>query len=69
MKVREQRLVGEPLAGGLGNAEVNHLGHRRAVVDRDENVRRLEVAMNDSLLVRVLNGLADLHKQPEPRLN
>ncbi len=68
VKLGEERLVGEPLARGLGNAEVNHLGHGRTVVDRDENVRGLEVAMDDALLVRVLNGLAHLHKQPQPRL-
>ena len=64
----EERLVGEPLAArGLGDAEVNHLGHRHAVVDGDENVRGLDVAVNDALLVRVLDGLANLDEQVEPR--
>src|SRR5258708_24377949 len=39
-----------------------------ATVDRgDENVRRLEVAMDDALLVCVLDGVADAREQLEPR--
>ena len=44
----------------LGDAEVDHLRHRHAVVQRDEDVRGLDVAVNDALLMRVLDGLADL---------
>ena len=33
---------------------------------RDQDVRRLDVAMNDPLLMRVLDGLADRHEQFEP---
>ena len=51
---------------GLGDAEINHLGHRHAIVQRDENIRRLDVAMDDSLLMRVLNGLANLDEQFQP---
>jgi hypothetical protein len=36
-------------------------------VQRDEDVRRLDVAVDDPLLVRVLDGLADLDEQFEPR--
>ena len=50
----------------LGDAEVNHLGHRLAVVQRDQDVRGLEVAMDDALLMRVLHGLADLDEQVQP---
>jgi hypothetical protein len=32
----------------------------------DENVRGFDIPMDDSLLVRVLDGLADLHEQPQP---
>ena len=62
----EHGFVREPLIRrGLGNTEVNHLGHGQTVVPRDENVRRLDVAVNDSFLMRVLDGLADLDKQRE----
>jgi len=63
---REQRLVGELLFGGLGNAKINHLRHRHAVVHRDENVRGLDIAVNDSLLMRVLDGVADLGEEIQP---
>jgi hypothetical protein len=62
----EQRLVGEAPLGGLGDAEVDHLGHGHAVVQRDEDVRRLDVAVDDALLVGVLDGVADLDEQLEP---
>ena len=67
IKGGEQGFVREPLiVRGLGQAEINHLGHRHVVVLRDENVRRFEVAMDDAFLVRVLDGLADLREQFEP---
>ena len=47
----------------FGDAEVNHLRHRPAVLNHDEDVRRLEVAMNDALLMRMLHAVADLHEQ------
>ena len=58
----------QPSLGGLGDAEINHLGHRHAVVQRDQDVRGLDVAVDDALLVRVLDGLADLDEQVEPFL-
>ena len=55
------RQVGEPLLlRRLGHAEVDDLRHRHAVVQRDEDVRRLEVAVDDAFLMRVLHRLADL---------
>ena len=33
---------------------------------RHHDVRRLDVAMDDAFLVRVLDGLAHLHEQPDP---
>ncbi len=44
----EERLVGQPSLRGLGDAEVNHLGDGHAVVDGDEDVRGLDVAVNDA---------------------
>ena len=62
------RLVGEQLAaGGLGHPEIDHLRHQAPVrLHGDENVRRFEVAVDDALLVRVLDRVADLHEQLEP---
>ncbi len=48
---RVDRLVGEALSGGLGNAEIDDLGHGGAVDDRNQDVRRFQVAVDDPLLV------------------
>jgi hypothetical protein len=55
----EERLLREPAVRGLGDPEVDHLRHRLAVVERDEDVRRLQVAVDDALAVRVLDRAAD----------
>ena len=65
-KLGEQRLLGQLLAGRLGHAEVDHLGDRLAVVQRDQHVRRLEVAVDDPLLMGVLHRLADRDEQLQP---
>ena len=59
-------LVGELLVQGLGDAEVDHFHHRFAVVQRDEHVRRLDVAVDDPLQVGVLDGVADRDEQLQP---
>ena len=51
---------------GLGDAEVDDLGDRHAVVERDHHVGGLDVAMDDPLLMGVLHGLADLDEQLQP---
>ena len=59
-------LLGQPRAGRLGHAEVDHLRHRPAVVQADQDVGRLQVAVDDALLVGVLHRLADGNEQLEP---
>ncbi len=44
-------------------ALMDHHGHRLAVLEGDEDVRRLDVAVDDPLLVRVLDGMADLGEE------
>ncbi len=68
MQLRVNGRFGKTALRRLGDAEVNHLGHRHAVVQRDQDVGRLDVAMDNPLLVCVLNGLADLDEQVEPLL-
>jgi hypothetical protein len=68
VQLRVNRRVRQPAFGRLGDAEVDHLRHRHPVVQRNENVRRLDVAMDDPLLVRVPDGLANLDEQIEPFL-
>ena len=53
---------------GFGDAEVDDLGHRHAVVQGDQDVGGLDVAVDDALLMRVLDGLADLDEQPQALL-
>ena len=42
------------------------LRYRHAVVDGDEDVRRLDVAVDDALLMRVLNRAANLNEEIQP---
>jgi hypothetical protein len=62
----DERLLGQRLTGRLGHAEVDHLWHGFAIVESDEHVGGFEIAMNDPLLVRVLNGVADGDEEFEP---
>jgi len=59
----EYRLVRKSLLSCLGDAEVDDLGCRLAVVEGDEDVRWFEVSVDDTLLVRMLHGVADLNEQ------
>ncbi len=54
------RRIGQRLVNGLGDPEVNDFGDRRRTVRRDQNVRGLDVPVDDPFQVGVLNGLADL---------
>jgi hypothetical protein len=62
-EIREERFIGEPLVGGLRDSEVDDHRPGHTVIESDENVRRLEVAMNDPLLVRVLDRLANQNEK------
>ena len=64
---REQRLLGQPLRSRLGEPEVDDLRHRTPVLLGDEHVGGLQVAVDDGLLVRVLDALADLDEEREAR--
>ena len=64
-KLREDRLLGQLLLHGLGDAKVNHLRDGHAIMERDQDVRRLDVAVNNALLMRVLDGMADEHEEPQ----
>ena len=64
--LREQGPLGQSRRAGthrLGHAEVDHLGDRLAVVERDHHVGRLDVAVDDPLLVGMLDCLANRHEQ------
>ena len=57
---RGERFIREPAGRRFGHAKVNHLRNRLAVDDRHQDIGWLEVAVNNALLVRMLDGLADL---------
>jgi len=64
-----KRFVRQTLLGGLGNSEIDDFGNREAVMHGDHDVRRLEVPMNDSLLMGMLDPVADLDEQLQPFLH
>ena len=63
VQFRIDSAVGQAALRGFGDAEVNDLRNRHAVVQGDQNVRRLQVAVDDSLLMCMLYGVADLDEQ------
>ena len=57
----ERRQLGIATAGALGDAEIEHLDEVRCSSGRgDDDVVRLEIAMDDAAVVRLLEGAADL---------
>lgn len=66
VEMRDERLVGERVGHRLGNAEVDHLRNIAPVLLGDEDVGWFEVAVNDALLVRVLDRQADRDEQRDP---
>ena len=59
-QLREDRFLRESLRRRFGDAEVNHLDHWLAVVERDHDVRRLQVSVVDPLLMGVTEGVRKL---------
>jgi hypothetical protein len=60
-----QGLFGQSLVGCLGDAEVDHFRHGTAVVERDKHIGGLDIAMDNTLLVGVLDRMADIQKQSQ----
>jgi hypothetical protein len=64
--LREEGPCRQRLLDGLGHAEIDYLGYPLAVVESDHDIGRLDVAVNDPLLMGVLDRLADRHEQLQP---
>jgi hypothetical protein len=62
----EQRVFRQPLRCRLGNAKVDDLQERLIVLQHYEEVGRLHVAVDDRLLMGVLNRIARLDEQFQP---
>ncbi len=60
------RFLGQVLAESLRNAEVDDLDDRFTVMERDQNVRRFQIAMDDPLLMSMLNRSANVSEQLHP---
>ena len=66
IETRVERLVGPLLAHRFGDAKVDDLGHRRAVMHFDQQITRLQIAVDHAFLMRMLHGLADRDEQFQP---
>jgi hypothetical protein len=55
--------IGESTFDRLGDAEVDYLGYGDAVAEGHQHVRRFNIAVDDALLMGVLDGLADLDEE------
>ncbi len=64
----EQRFFSKSLICRLGNAKVNYLGHRFAIVQRNHDIRWFDVAVNNALLMGMLDSIADLQKEVQTLL-
>ena len=62
----EDAALGEPLRRGLGDAEIDDLRRVLLVLGRHQHVRRLDVPMDDPLLMRMLYARADIDEQRQP---
>jgi hypothetical protein len=55
--------IGELTAQGLGDAEVDDLHHRLVFLYRYQDVGRLQVPVDDALLMGVLNGVTHVSEE------
>ena len=60
---------GQALVQRLGDTEVDHLGLRLIVAIRDQHIARFQIPVDDPLLVRMLDSLANLDKEPQAILD
>ncbi len=64
--MRHVHAFGQTASDSLGDAEIDHLGQGGNAVRRDENIRRLEIPVDDGLLVSVVHRRADLKEELKP---
>ena len=68
VKIHGQRLFCQLEVDGFGQTEVDHLRDRPTIViGGDQNVGRLDIAMDQTFLMRVLDGLTNVDEQIQPR--
>src|SRR5207253_2570260 len=62
----EYRLIGQTALRRFSNAEINDFGNRITVMQGHQDIRRLDIAVDNALLMGVLYGAANLHEQLQP---
>ena len=63
MEVGQHGLLRERFLNCFCDAEIDDLRHRFTVLDRDEDIRWLQVTVDHAFLVSVLNGVAKLNEK------
>ena len=58
-------LLGQLSLSGLCDTKINDLRDRSAVLNRNQNVRRFDVAVDNAFLMGMLNRTADLDEQAQ----
>ena len=61
-----ERLFGQLLAQGFGDAKVDDLGHWPDVMHFDQQVTGLEIAVDHAFLMCVLHAVAERDEQLQP---
>ena len=64
-----RRRIGRLAIEHFGDSEVDDLRHRATLLGRDQDVRRLDVAMQNPLLVGVVDAATDGDEEIEPRVD
>ena len=59
----EHGAIGQSLFQGLGHAEVDDLGNRLSVIQAYQDIGGLDISVDDPLLVRMLDCVADRNEQ------
>ena len=66
MKIGEDSLRRQWFFNGFGDTEIDDFGRRFSVQASHEDIGGLQVTVDDSFLVRVLNRVAKLNEQSQP---
>ena len=63
MEIGQNGLLRERFLDRFCDAKIYDLGHRYTILDRDENIRGLQVTVDHAFLVSVLDGVAKLNEK------
>ena len=66
--LREECVFGKLLVGCFGNTEINNLRHWTIVIERNQYIGRLEITVDDPLLVSVLHRVTYGNEQTQALL-